>query len=403
MAATVSAGRTGGPDGGRGPLASWRIPIWVLFAVALGAGVVGMWMRVFTGHHEAGYGSYVPWGLWIAIYFHGMGIAAGAFGVTAIAYLLRRDGFRSARSLRIGVVLAVAAVAPALLAVGLDLGRMERAWRILLTPSFSSLMAFNTWTYIVFLAVCAVVWFLSYRPDRGWLKPVLILGAFLSVAIPSQSGAFFAVVDAKAFWHTGQLPILMLISGFTSGAAALLVVRGVMAGSGTQQAWREEAGALSLLRRIVLVGIGVYFFMEFAEVTTTLWSGNADPSWSLMLTGPYWWVFWIVHLLVGGIVAAALLITRNPTAWVASGAVVVVAFLSSRLNVLIPGQAVEDLTGMQAAYVHPRLDDAYVATPMEYMVALFALALGVAVLYVGLRVSAAVEARYAKGEGSLDD
>lgn len=400
MTAVASTGRMKMKvDGAQGPLTSWRKPMWGLFLVALVAGSIGVTARMLSGHLDTGYGSYVPWGLWIAIYFHGMGIAGGAFAVSSIGYLFRFPGFRTRRSLRIGIVLSAAAIVAALLAVGFDLGRMERGWRILVSPSFTSMMAFNAWTYIALLVVCAVAWFLSYRPDRGWLRPVLILGALLSLMVPSQSGAFLAVVEAKSYWNTALLPILMLVSGLTSGAAALLLVRGVIAGTRSSETWREAAEALTVLRRIVLIGISVYFLMEFAEISTGFWTRSAESeSLSLVLTGPYWWVFWIVQVAVGGVIAIMLLLSRRPISWVIGGAVVAVAFLSSRLNVLIPGQAEEQLEGLQASFFHPRLSYIYQATLMEYLVALFVLAVGIAVFYVGLRFSTAVETRFSRKE-----
>ena len=50
----------------------WRIGLWSVFAVSAVAGTIGMVIRLTQGHLPAGYGSYVPWGLWIAIYFHGV-------------------------------------------------------------------------------------------------------------------------------------------------------------------------------------------------------------------------------------------------------------------------------------------------------------------------------------------
>jgi protein NrfD len=372
----------------------WRKALWAVFAVSLVLGVVGVVMRVVDGHLPAGYGSYVPWGLWIAIYFHGVGVAGGVFTLSALGYLLRRPGFDAPRHLRVATVLVVATMAPALLAVGLDLGQMLRAWRIVVTPAFSSMMAFNAWSYLALLAVCAGVWVLSYRPDRGWLKPLLVLGLLLSVMIPSQSGAFLGVSGAKPYWHSALLPILMLVSAMTAGAATLLVVRAVI-GDGEPPGHRDTTvRALRLLRTVVLAGIGVYFVLEFAEFSIAYWSpASGTPELSLVVDGPYWWVFWIVHVLLGGVVAVALLATRHPRMWVLASALVAVAFVGSRLNVLIPGQAVAELDGLQEAFVHPRLDYLYQATVMEYLVALFLLALGMAILYVGLRVSSSVERR----------
>jgi protein NrfD len=384
--------RTGGSD--VPSFVPWRRVLWVIFAVSLVLGMVGVAMRFVGGHLPAGYGSYVPWGLWIALYFHGVGIAAGAFAAAAVGYLLRLRGFDTRRSLRLATIIVAATVGPALLAVGLDLGRIERAWRVVVLPSFTSMMAFNTWTYIALLVLCAAVWWLSYRPDRGWLKPLLVLGVLLIIMVPSQSGAFFGVVDAKPYWHSALLPILLFVSAMTAGAALLLFVRATVA-DGEPPAARDDAlAALRLLRTIVLVGILVYFVLEFAELSIALWNPQAEaPELALVLTGPYWWVFWIVHVGLGGLLPIALLVTRQPRAWVIAGAAVAVAFVSSRLNVLIPGQAVAELEGLQDAFVHPRLDYVYHATPMEYLVALFCVALGMAVVYLGLRLSDAVAAR----------
>jgi protein NrfD len=379
------------------PLVPWRAALWPLFGISLLLGLVGMYLRIVHGHDEAGYGSYVPWGLWIAIYFHGVGIAAGAFAVSAVGFLLQAPGFRSRLSLRVATVLVAASVGPALLAVGLDLGHIGRSYRMLTDPSFTSMMALNSWLYLALLATAGAVWVLSYRPDRGWLKPALVLGIVLSIMVPSQSGAFFGVVDAKPYWHSALLPILMLTSALVAGSATLMVVRAVLGDAelaGVRDIGADARSAVSLLRYVVLVGLFVYLVLEFAEFSVAMWNPDASsPALDLVLTGPYWWVFWIVHLLLGGIVPVALLLTRRPALWVGAGALVAITMLASRLNVLIPGQAVGEIEGLQEAFWHPRLSYVYDATLMEYLVALFILALAMAVLWVGLKVSAVVESR----------
>ena len=77
-------------------------------------------------------------------------------------------------------------------------------------------------------AVAVVAWLLSYRAGSTWLRPVLCLGIFFAVLFPSQSGAFFGVVDAKLYWHSALLPILFLTSAVTAGAAMLLLVVAIL-------------------------------------------------------------------------------------------------------------------------------------------------------------------------------
>jgi anaerobic selenocysteine-containing dehydrogenase/Ni/Fe-hydrogenase subunit HybB-like protein len=372
------------------PAIPWRPLLWAVWIVAVVLGAVGLAQRLLAGHLPAGYGSYVPWGLWVAFYFHGVGISGGAFVLGALGFLAGQRGFQGREALRVAILLSFAAILPSFLGVWLDLGRMERAYRIFTTPAFTSMMAFNAWMYGVFTVVSGLCWLLSFRERSGWLKPLLTLGVFFSVLFPSQSGSFFGVVDAKAFWHSALLPMLFLASAVTAGGAALLVVRALLAGPSNTE---ETDEALRRLRMVTLVAMIVYFVFEFAEFSIALWNPNShSPAIRLILTGPYWWVFWMVHLGLGGAIPIALFGTRRRSAWVLAGFLTAVAFISARLNVLVPGQAVGEIRGLQEAFQHPRLTYIYHATWMEYLVGFLLLAVGMAVFYVGLHVNRLVRA-----------
>lgn len=377
-----------------GGLLAWRRLLWFTWAACIGLGAIGVIQRIAFGHMPAGYGSYVPWGLWIAIYFHGIGIAGGAFAVAALGYILRLPGFQSGAALRGTVALAFAAIIPAFLAVWLDLGHMERAARILYSPAFTSMMAFNAWMYNAFLVVAATCWYLSYRTSRGWLVPLLCLGILLALMFPSQSGAFFGVVDAKPYWHSALMPLLFLASAITAGSALLLVLHGTDGFSGFALGGSDQAAqsqeAIQHLRLIVLLGLIAYFVLEFAEYSIFLWNPQSHaPAIELVVFGPYWWVFWILHLGLGGLVPLALLLTRNKRLWIVAGLLLAVTFISTRLNVLVPGQAIGEIRGLQEAFHHSRLSYMYHATGMEYLVGLFLVGVGMSVFFLGRLLSVA--------------
>lgn len=368
--------------GGSRPL---RILLWILWLALLALGVTGVVQRITQGHLPAGYGSYVPWGLWVALYFHGIGIAGGAFVIGAGAFILDLPGWRSRQMLRTVIILSFAAIIPAFMGVWLDLGHMERWYFIFLKPAFTSMMTFNAWMYGGFCIVAVVCWVLSYREGSEWLKPLLCLAVLLSIMFPSQSGAFFGVVDAKAFWHSALLPMLFLASAITAGGAMLLVIRAML---------DPDPQAILSLRNVTLAGLIVYFVFEFAEFSIALWNPMSHaPAIELILWGPYWWVFWVIHLLLGGIVPLVLFTGKSRAAWVIAGLLVAITFVSTRLNVLVPGQAVGEIHGLQDAFHHERLNYIYHATLMEYLVGLFLLAVGMAVFFVGQTVSIAVARR----------
>jgi tetrathionate reductase subunit A len=181
-----------------------------------------------------------------------------------------------------------------------------------------------------------------------------------------------------SIWATDGSPL-------ASASQALLVVRGILVDLADPE---ETDAALRKLRLITVVGMIVYFAFEFAEFSVGLWNPNShSPAILLILTGPYWWVFWLVHLLAGGVVPLALFATGRRGAWILAALFVAVAFISARLNILVPGQSVAEIRGLQDAFQHPRLTYIYNATPMEYFVGFLLLACGMAVFFIGHRLN----------------
>lgn len=363
-----------------------------LCLIALAVGGVGVVQKFATGERLAGYGSYVPWGLWVGLYFHAIGISGGVFTVGAIGYLVGIPGLR--QNLRVTLWVSAVALGVGLAAIWMDLGQQLRAYRILIDPSFTSMLAFNSWMYVFFTATMAALFALSFNRrspsalnDRsGWLVPLLFPALLMAIAFPSQSGAVFGVVEAKPFWTTSLLPMLFLASAVTAGSAVLLLVHTFLAPEGTP----ASAQPLRLLRYITIGGVVAYFLLEFAEFSVVLWApaAAARESLELVLFGPLWWAFWVVHL-GGGLLALLLMAGGRSMPLIGTGAfVVAVTFISARLNILIPGQSVEQLRGLGDAFTHERLSYYYVATLNEYLVALFLSAVGVALVFLGIVVLA---------------
>ncbi|GIW75339.1 MAG: polysulfide reductase [Phycisphaerae bacterium] len=369
-----------------------KVPSWVWWGVWLVLMVLGTWgvlQRVIHGHLPAGYGSYVPWGLWVAIYFHCVGIAGGTMLVGAGGFVLDLPGFRSRRLLRMTIVLSAASIACGLMGVWFDLGHMLRAYTIYTHATFTSMMAFNSWMYTAFCITAGIAFFLSYRRNRSdWLKPLLCLAILFAILFPSQSGAFFGVVDAKPFWNSALLPVMFLISAITAGSALLLVIRETLRPTDDPDTPDEHDAALRTLRIVVVSGLIAYFVSEFAELSIAYWNPTVHaPAVELILFGPYWWVFWIIHLLIGGLIPLIFLSTQSRGLWVVAGFLVAVTFISTRLNVLVPGQAVGEIRGLQEAFHDDRLKYVYHATLMEYLVGFFIVAIGMMLFWIGQRIN----------------
>ena len=71
-----------------------RIKIIIGLAIlGLVLGSYGMVKRLLFGLNPVAFGSYVPWGLWVAFYLFSCGLSAGAFLVTTMTYVFKMERF----------------------------------------------------------------------------------------------------------------------------------------------------------------------------------------------------------------------------------------------------------------------------------------------------------------------
>ncbi len=371
------------------PSTGWIKLLWIVWIILLVAGLVGLWQRFTYGHNAAGYGSYVPWGLWIALYFMGVAIAGGAFVFGSAGYILGWTGFAGKAELRIAILLSLAAILPAFMVIWLDLGRMGRLYMVFTSATFTSMIAFNAWMYNLFLVVAIVCWLLSFKTESIWLKPLLCLGAFLSILFPSQSGVFFEAIGTKEYWNSPLLSMMFLSSALAAGAGMLLLIRTLIQPVSDKEDREGNGHAIRTLRTITVGTLIVYLAFDFAEISIAVWRPYAESrAIDFLISGDYWWVFWFVQLLIGALVPLALyVLTMNRGAWALASLLLVVGFVTARMGILVPGQIVGQIPGLQQAFQDVRLTYAYHATSMEYLIGALMIAVAMAIFFIGRRLA----------------
>ena len=391
------------------------IIIWIALLVL---GLIGVRERLVFEHRLANYGSYVPWGLGVAAYIYFIGLSAGAFLLSSLIYVF---GVKKLEAIgKMALFTALITLVMALVCIWLDIGHMERAWRVLLTPNFTSAMAWMIWLYTAYFILLLFETYFVMRNDfiqlskstpPGFLKSLYqllamgslvsseesvtrnkkivktlaVIGLPLAIAFHGGVGALFAVVGAKPYWHTCLMPILFLTGALTSGGALLTAVIAFL--------WRkyaEQKGLVVLLGKIILGLLCFDLLLELVEITIPLW-GNMEyhtQSLKLVLFGEYWYVFWIFHILLGSAIPLILLIVKNKSvsAIGIAGFLVASTFLAMRLNIVIPAQVVPELKGLESAYIEPHLMFSYLPSFHEWRLVFFIMALGTALFYLGWKI-----------------
>jgi molybdopterin-containing oxidoreductase family membrane subunit len=379
-------------------LASRARLLWALWVLAAIIGGLGFFERLAHGDKATDFSSYIPWGLWVAAYIYFSGLSAGAFLVAAATYVFRIRVLEPV--CRLSLLIAAVTLPMGLLMIGFDLGHLERAYLVIIRPQFHSMMAWMVWLYAAYLIlVVAMLWLSlnSVQPgrnpeavtnDRARLRVLGIIGIPLVIGFAGGVGALFATLAAREYWHSSLFPIFFLVGALTSGTALVTAVVSWL-WPAHDAAWKD---LMTLLGRILLVLIIIEFILEWAEFSTPSWYqiGSAYEIIKYVLFGPYWYVFWLVHLLLGVLVPILLLAQpRSPVITGVAAALVTVTFFAVRLNLVIPGLITPELRGLEEAYRDPignRLTFAYFPSWFEWQLLLGVIAFGVALWYVAIRL-----------------
>ena len=143
------------------------------------------------------------------------------------------------------------------------------------------------------------------------------------------------------------------------------------------------------LGRIVLALLVAFLLLEAVQFFIGYQSNSPGTvaALNMIAFGPNWWVFWIVHLLIGSLVPLVLLLARprdiSSVAWACL--LIVITFLAVRYNAVVPDLAAYNLEGLDKAFVHPRLSQAYTPNLNEWLVSLWVVSLWVVVFLIGTR------------------
>ena len=343
--------------------------LYLLGGLALLIGAWGVIDRLTTGHEQANYGSYVVWGLWVAMYLFFAGVAAGGFVLASLDYLFHLPLFKGTG--RVALWGSLVSLAAALLSIWLDLGHMERIWKVYLQGNPNSVMFQMVWGYTLFgLLMLAALWLAMRRPESRWLKGLMIAGLPLALFVSGAVGALLGVQAARPFWHVGLFPVQFPVFSLASGAAMLLAAIGLFGRSDdprrSQQLW-----TLAIIT-VALQLVKLYFL--WADFSQSMY-GNVPLNVAAvneLLFGSYWWAFWILQLGLGSLLPMVVLVQpklarhNGGAGWM--GILVLMGFAVARANIVFPALTVPELEALSTAFSDPRLQFAYFPSAMEWAV-----------------------------------
>jgi protein NrfD len=251
------------------------------------------------------------WHWQIPLYLFLGGLAAGILFFAGLYTILGKEK-EMPTTVKWATFIAPVALVLGLLALFLDLKHKLYFWQLYTIVRFTSPMSWGAWV-LMFITPLSVVWVASYMKEAvpGWNWKFNFLETFekwvikyrkgmawamiiLSVILGIYTGILLSAFNARPLWNTSILGPLFLVSGMSTGAAAIM--------------WMSKSHyEKKIMSRIDLILIGIELFF----ITHMIMGFLAGPTVQiaaahLFLGGPFTVSFWVFVIVLGLLFPAAL-------------------------------------------------------------------------------------------------
>jgi len=224
--------------------------VWIAaLVVVIAVGAYAVFLIMYKGLVVTNLTDGAPWGLWIILDLSCIGVAAGAFSLSVLTYLMGQEQYRPLA--RMAVFVGILGYSGALMALILDIGRPDRFWHGWVFWNIHSMLWEVTLCITLYFLVLALEVFpmvveLPIFDRFPWLQnlghrvhsfsPVLaVVGMGLSLLHQSSLGGTYGVVVGRAALFRPTMPLLFIVSAVAGGIAfsvhiTLIVQSGAAAG-----------------------------------------------------------------------------------------------------------------------------------------------------------------------------
>ncbi len=279
-----------------------------------------------------------PWGFWVSFdLFTGIAISSGAFVLTSLVYILELEEFRPL--VRPTLLTGLLGYVMEVIALLVDLGHPERIWHYFIYQNFTSfLLAIGLYVMIysgimmVELAPAVLERFhLTKLADliKRFMKPLVIIGATISVLHQGSLGALLLIQPAKLFplWWTPILPVLFFIS-----AVAIALTMTIFESTVSSRYFHRglETHLLEKLAAIIPFVLGIYLIVRFVQLA---FAGDLQY---LFNSGMMSILFW-TEILIGSIIPLILFsikkIRQSPRGLLTGAIILLLGMMLDRFDV----------------------------------------------------------------------
>ena len=372
----------------------FKKPGVIALAAAVAIGLVLYVIQLINGLGVTGMNNSTSWGLYLTTFMFFVGLSAGGLIVASSASIFHIEKFKAVALP--AVICSLVCICCAGICVLVDLGGVQRIWRMLVGMNFTSPLAWDmiVITLYIVLNILYLVFMCGKKADANKVAVVSRFALPCAILVHSVTAWIFGLEIAKEGWYSAIMAPIFVASAMDSGLALLLCAL-----TGLKKAGKADVddALFNNLGKLLATFIAVDAFFIGCELLTMGYPGAEGAEiLAIMTTGSTAAFFWfeiIAGLLVPFVLLASPARRSNKTVVLAASALVILGVFCKRVWLLFTSFVTPNVYGgagitlgtsaAQQPYANIwSLGGTYAPTVPEVLVALGVISLGVLIFLV---------------------
>ena len=278
----------------------FKKPGVIALAATVAIGLVLYVIQLINGLGVTGMNNSTSWGLYLTTFMFFVGLSAGGLIVASSASIFHIEKFKAVALP--AVICSLVCICCAGICVLVDLGGVQRIWRMLVGMNFTSPLAWDmiVITLYIVLNILYLVFMCGKKADADKVAVISRFALPCAILVHSVTAWIFGLEIAKEAWNTALLAPIFVASAMDSGLALLMLVLFGLKAKGLFETSKE---LFSSLAGLLCTCTAVDFYFIFCEVLTTAYNGTAAGNAvidTLLFggTAPFFWFEIICGLVV---------------------------------------------------------------------------------------------------------
>lgn len=263
-------------------------------------GIAAWVYQLMNGLGVTGMNNGASWGLYIGCFMFFVGLSAGGLIVASSASVFHVSEYKKVALP--AVILSTACICVAGVFVLVDLGGIQRVWRIITGFNPTSPLCWDICVISLYLAINIVYLVFMTSGKQASERKIAIVSRFalpIAILVHSVTAWIFGLELAREGWYSAIMAPLFVVSAMDSGLALLLLVLGGLNKSGW---FKTDKKLMSSLAGLLAACVAVDAFMVGCEILTMAYPGAAGAETLAVMTGgvtaPFFWAEVVLGLVV---------------------------------------------------------------------------------------------------------